>query len=200
MNGVTAVNIMSRKLILALLASCLLSACVAKREVAKIPPMPPKKTIMAIGYGTVEANNFTKAQRRLMGMRASKVEAYRALSEQIYGVHINGNTTVENMAAKYDNIRAYVNTIVHGARVKRITAIDADTYETVLEVDLTPQFYECFGASEAHLNSCLSASVGAPIAAVQPELVEMPPMLVGASCHSLDCYRYPEVHGFIRPY
>lgn len=194
-------NIKILKLMLTLfILSSLTVACVARREVTKAPLMPPKKTIMAVGYGTVEPNRYSSVQRRLMGMRASKVEAFRALAEQIYGVHVNSNTTVENMAAKYDSIRSYVDAIIRGARVKRITAIDADTYETVLEVDLTPQFYECFGGSEVALNSCLSATLGISRSVPSQEPLGVIPEPIRAACNTGYCYNYPDVHGFTLAY
>lgn len=177
------------------------SGCATKKEITKSSvSMLPKKTIVAIGYGTAETNRYGAAQRRLMGMRASKVEAYRAMVEQIYGIHIDSNTTIENMAAKYDRLRSYVDAIVRGARVKRISALDAETFETVLEVDLTPQIYECFMGSNTALNSCINSALGMPVSKHTPDYKvdydKTRPVAQLAACNTGDCYHYPDVSGF----
>ncbi|MBT7308205.1 MAG: hypothetical protein HN842_08300, partial [Gammaproteobacteria bacterium] len=65
--------------------------------------------ISAIGYGAESAyEGYTDGQRMLTSIRASKMDAYRALSEQIYGVRVNGSTTVSSMVAKNDHFRVYV--------------------------------------------------------------------------------------------
>ncbi len=172
----------------------LLQGCVVKNDMARLP-VPPVKTLTAMGYGTVDRNRFLPAQRRLMGMRASKMEAYRALAEQIYGVHLNSHTTVENMMVKNDSYRSYIDSVVRGARVKSITAIDADTYETVMEIDLTPHFYECVGGPVAVVNECLGMAQGLPMSAL-PEGNNDPGRLV-SGCNNVDCYPYPDTRGFI---
>lgn len=171
----------------------MMTGCAAKKEMAKLTA-PPVKVLTAMGYGTVDRNKFLPAQRRLMGMRASKMEAYRALAEQIYGVRLNGNTSVESMMVKHDNYRSYIDAVVRGARVKSITAIDADTYETVMEIELTPHFYDCVGGTVEAVNQCLSISQGLPISALPQEHgVEN----VATGCNNSDCYPYPDMHGFI---
>ena len=50
--------------------------------------------ITAVGYGASRENGYTPGQRRLMAMRASKLDAYRALAEQVQGVWVNGITAL----------------------------------------------------------------------------------------------------------
>ena len=99
--------------------------------------------ITGIGYGST--NNYelyTPAQRRLMAIRASKLDAYRSLAEQIYGVKIDSNTTVSALVAKSDSFRARVNALVRGARVVSVTPMADGNYETVLEVYVDKAFFK----------------------------------------------------------
>ncbi|UQB43503.1 LPP20 family lipoprotein [Thiomicrospira microaerophila] len=99
--------------------------------------------ITGVGYGA--ENNFegfTDGQRRLMAIRASKLDAYRALAEQIYGIKIDSNTSVATLTAQNDSFRARVNAVVRGARIVSITPMADNNYETVLEVFVDRDFFE----------------------------------------------------------
>jgi len=90
-----------------------------------------------------------------MAMRASKMDAYRTLVEQIYGIQLDGATTVENMVVKNDRYRGFIRAYLRGAKVKRSTLLSDDfTYETVMEIDLSPRFFECV-KGKAIYNQCL---------------------------------------------
>ena len=99
--------------------------------------------ITGIGYGAATAfANVTKGQRRLMAIRASKLDAYRALAEQIYGIKIDSNTAISTLTAKSDSFRARVNAVVRGARVVSVTPMADNNYETVLEVFVDKRFFD----------------------------------------------------------
>lgn len=98
--------------------------------------------ITGIGYGaesTFEA--YTPGQRRLMAIRSAKLDAYRSLAEQLYGIKIDSNTAVSTLTAKNDSFRARVNAIVRGARVVSITPMADRNYETILEVYVDQSFF-----------------------------------------------------------
>ncbi|MBN2647049.1 MAG: LPP20 family lipoprotein [Thiotrichales bacterium] len=99
--------------------------------------------ISGIGYGAESTfANYTPGQRRLMAIRASKLDAYRALAEQISGIQIDSNTSVSTLTAKNDSFRARINAVVRGARVVSVTPMADDNYETVLEVYVDKAFFE----------------------------------------------------------
>lgn len=77
-------------------------------------------------------------------MRASKLDAYRALVEEVYGVRITSNSTVSAMVAQQDNFRAYVDAYLRGAKVLTVTPLPDGNYETVMELELSNQFYDTF--------------------------------------------------------
>ena len=113
-----------------------------------IPVAPPVQKpellkISGIGYGAESTfAPYTPGQRRLMAIRASKLDAYRALAEQLYGIKIDSNTSVSTLTAKNDSFRARVNAVVRGARVVSVTPMADHNYETVLEVYVDKKFFE----------------------------------------------------------
>jgi len=183
-----------KQLIMLVLLSISIFACAPKR-IARIQ-VPPIKILTAIGYGTSDIfKNYSPAQQRLLGMRASKMDAYRNLAEQIYGVKIQGHSTISAMIVRNDSYRTYVDAFLKGAQVKSITAIDADTYETVLEITLTPKFFTCLSGTAAIHSQCLN---GVNSGRYYSENLSTKPAttLAAYNCNSIDCYKYPEVSGF----
>lgn len=111
-----------------------------KKEAIKRPELIK---INGIGYGsesTYEA--YTPGQRRLMAIRASKLDAYRSLAEQLSGIKIDSNTSVATLTSQSDSFRARVSAIVRGARVVSITPMADHNYETVLEVYVDRSFFD----------------------------------------------------------
>ncbi|HID01250.1 MAG TPA: hypothetical protein EYP05_07995 [Piscirickettsiaceae bacterium] len=105
-------------------------------------PKPQLIKIVGIGYGSESTyQGYTPGQRRLMAIRASKLDAYRALAEQIYGIRIDSNTTVSALMAKNDSFRARVNAVVRGARIVSVTPMADQNYETILEVYVDKNFF-----------------------------------------------------------
>ena len=100
-------------------------------SVEKIP------TLSAVGYAVVSSQpgKSNAQQRRLMAIRAAKLDAYRVLAEQIHGVHLDSNTTVIDLMVQNDTFRAVVKGLIRGAKTVRINPTGEDTYETVLEID-----------------------------------------------------------------
>ncbi len=102
-----------------------------------IAPMVEKRdTITATGYAVVSVQNHRlPAQQRLMAIRASKLDAYRALTEQVFGQHLDATTTVADMVVMNDTFRTRVEGVVYGAVLVSITPVGEDTYETTLSLD-----------------------------------------------------------------
>ncbi len=99
--------------------------------------------ISAIGYGAESTyEGYSDGQRMLTSIRASKMDAYRALSEQVYGVRVNGSTTVSSMVAKNDNFRVYVDAYLRGAEIVSINPIGNGNYETVVEMVIDQDFFD----------------------------------------------------------
>ena len=102
-----------------------------------VPPVVEKReTITATGYAVVTVQNHKNpAQQRLMAIRASKLDAYRNLTEQVYGQQLDASSTVADMVVTNDTFRAKVEGVIYGARLVSITPVGDETYETTLSLD-----------------------------------------------------------------
>ena len=100
------------------------------------PLVEKRETLTATGYAVVSVQNHRNpAQQRLMAIRASKLDAYRALTEQVYGQQIDASSTVADMTVTSDSFRAKVEGVIYGATLVSITPVGDDTYETTLSLD-----------------------------------------------------------------
>jgi len=102
-----------------------------------ITPMTDKReTLVATGYSVISIQNHRNpAQQRLLAIRASKLDAYRALTEQVYGQQLDASTTVADMTVMSDTFRARVEGVIYGAVLVSITPVGDDTYETTMSLD-----------------------------------------------------------------
>ena len=117
------------------LSGCRLADKLSPAEDAQSNPADIVR-LTAVGYGATSAfDGYSPGQKRLMAMRASKLDAYRSLAEQIHGFRITGNTTVAAMMVKSDSFRVYIDAHIRGARVQTVTPMSDGNYETVIEVD-----------------------------------------------------------------
>jgi len=100
------------------------------------PLVEKRETITATGYAVVTTQNHKNpAQQRLMAIRASKLDAYRNLTEQVYGQQLDASSTVADMVVTNDTFRTKVEGVIYGARLVSITPVGEDTYETTLSLD-----------------------------------------------------------------
>ncbi len=114
------------------------AGAVAPAEPASmITPMVEKReTLVATGYAVISVQNHKNpAQQRLLAIRASKLDAYRSLTEQVYGQQLDATTTVADMTVMSDTFRAKVEGVIYGAVMVSIAPVGEDTYETTLSLD-----------------------------------------------------------------
>jgi hypothetical protein len=102
-----------------------------------IAPMVEKReTLTATGYAVISVQaHRNPAQQRLMAIRASKLDAYRSLTEQVYGLHLDATATVADMMVHSDTFRSRVEGVIYGATLVSINPAGDDTYETTLTLD-----------------------------------------------------------------
>ncbi len=98
--------------------------------------------IRVTGYGAPPKSFYPDAQRRLMAMRAAKIDAYRNLAERVTGVQIWGGTTIGDMVVEKDRFRVYLDTHISGARVIAENPQEDGTYESVVELKLGQSFLQ----------------------------------------------------------
>ena len=97
-----------RKLVIGwsvLLVFALLNGCETLEELAYLnfepdasfvePMVERRDTLTATGYAVIDVQpSDIPAQRRLLAIRAAKLDAYRGLTEQVYGQYLDSTTTV----------------------------------------------------------------------------------------------------------
>ena len=91
--------------------------------------------LRARGYSVISTQpGRTCAEREIQAMRASKMEAYRELNEQVNGMYIKTRTTLNNTRQNVDAVQTEVEGFLKGARVIRQFPLD-NTYVTEVELD-----------------------------------------------------------------
>ncbi len=92
--------------------------------------------LKAVGYAPIAGQLGEGLNHKsMLAMRASKLEAYRELAEQVYGQKIDSTTSVAGAIAQDDHFEAHVKGLIRGARVLRSYPLN-DTYVTELELDM----------------------------------------------------------------
>ncbi|KJG11084.1 flagellar protein FlgP [Photobacterium kishitanii] len=92
--------------------------------------------VSAVGYASIsEQSGRTQEEKSLRAMRASKLDAYRELSEQIYGLRISATTSLSNQQLGPENTDGAVDGIIRGAKVIRSYPV-GDSYVTEMELNL----------------------------------------------------------------
>jgi len=112
------------------------------------PPPPPitrqEVTLRAKGAGAPPARAANAAQARLMAERAAKVDGYRNLLEQAYGLQVTGSTTVRDFVTQSDTVRTQLDAFIRGAKVSDTRVLDDGSVETEMEVTLGKEFWVLF--------------------------------------------------------
>jgi hypothetical protein len=100
------------------------------------PLVERRETLVATGYAVISVQNHrTPAQQRLLAIRASKLDAYRTLTEQVYGQYLDSTTTVAEATVLSDSFRTRVEGVIYSAVLVSINPVGDDTYETTLSLD-----------------------------------------------------------------
>jgi len=105
--------------------------------------------VTATGYAALTTNKrLSKSQARIMTLRSSMLDAYRNLSERVYGLKIDGSSSLSNMVLQNDELRTYVDAYLVGAKVVSQREHEDGTFETVVEMALQENFRQCVSSSQ----------------------------------------------------
>ena len=109
-------------------------------EVPKaVTPVNNRKTnyiLTSVGYATIASQKGNSLDLKILNaMKASKIESYKELTEQVHGVLVSAENKVQNSRLESDTIKSRVRGLVRGARVVR-TYHEGDVYITELELDM----------------------------------------------------------------
>lgn len=136
---------MVRKIILlAMGLMIILTGCyyVPVKETPKAEWVPI--TIRATGNGAPPPSAVNQAQARLMTERAAKLDGYRNLLEQAYGVQITSTSTVRDFILQSDTIKSRVEAFIKGAKVIDTRHLSDGSVEVEMEMTLGYEFRQLF--------------------------------------------------------
>ncbi|MGF1763622.1 LPP20 family lipoprotein [Aliivibrio kagoshimensis] len=113
-----------------IIITLLLTGCVPFSE------MREQNVIHAVGYASInDQMGRSKEEKSIKAMRASKIDAYRELTEQVYGMRISGQIQTRNQKLGVENTSGAVDGIIRAAKVVKSYPI-GDSYVTEMSLDL----------------------------------------------------------------
>lgn len=129
-----------------------------KVVVKEVNPYQPIR-IRVTGTGTVPVSRALSAsQKRLLSVRAAKLDAFRALAEQVQGMKLVGNSSVANMVSVSDSFRTYVDAYLRGVNIVSSAVKPDGSSEVVAEIVLDKDFYLQFKSALQQTGSVMKAS------------------------------------------
>ncbi|EDP58514.1 flagellar assembly lipoprotein FlgP [Vibrio sp. AND4] len=98
--------------------------------------MRQDEILVAVGYASVsEQTGRTTEEKRVRAMRASKIDAYRELAEQVYGMRVSGRAELADQRLGVESTTGAVDGVIRGAEVVRSYLVE-DSYVTELRLDI----------------------------------------------------------------
>ena len=92
--------------------------------------------ISAVGYAPIsDQKGASESSRMLMALKASKLDAYRELTEQVYGQKVDSGQSLESLVIQNTRLDSSVQGVIRGAKVVKSYPVGDDTYATELELD-----------------------------------------------------------------
>tara|TARA_Y100001956_G_scaffold38701_1_gene37969 strand:- start:1896 stop:2327 length:432 start_codon:yes stop_codon:yes gene_type:complete len=92
--------------------------------------------LTAVGYASIsEQKGRNDEEKQVRAMRASKIDAYRELAEQVYGMRVSGRADLQDQRLGTELTSGAVDGVIRGAEVVRSYKV-GDSYVTELRLDI----------------------------------------------------------------
>jgi hypothetical protein len=92
--------------------------------------------ISAVGYAPISVQNgASESSRMLMALKASKLDAYRELTEQVFGQKVDSGQSLASLVIQNTSLDSSVQGVIRGAKVVKSYPVGDDMYATELELD-----------------------------------------------------------------
>ncbi|MBL4295994.1 flagellar assembly lipoprotein FlgP [Vibrio fluvialis] len=113
-----------------LIAALMMSGC------QPLQTMRPDDWLTAVGYASIsEQKGRDDEEKQVRAMRASKIDAYRELAEQVYGMRVSGRAELQDQRLGTELTSGAVDGVIRGAEVVRSYKV-GDSYVTELRLDI----------------------------------------------------------------
>lgn len=116
-----------------------LQGCSLFKPAAEVKSVGQVK-LLATGYGAPPKKYYPENQRKLMAMRAAKLDAYRTLAERVQGLRVLGDSTVGELVLTEEGFKTELDAFVMGARVLSIDPTEDGNYQAVIEAVIEEDF------------------------------------------------------------
>lgn len=98
--------------------------------------MRPDDWLTSVGYASIsEQKGRNEEEKQVRAMRASKIDAYRELAEQVYGMRVSGRADLKDQRLGTELTSGAVDGVIRGAEVVRSYKV-GDSYVTELRLDI----------------------------------------------------------------
>lgn len=122
--------------VLPLLAMFALSGCSKSSEPQAQAPIKQNFEFTAVGYAAMETQQGESDDIKMLNaIKASKLEAYKELAEQVYGVMLTSESSIKNNQLSDGILQTKVTGLVRGAKVLR-SYHEGDLYITELALNM----------------------------------------------------------------
>lgn len=92
--------------------------------------------LSAVGYASIsEQKGRDEEEKQVRAMRASKMDAYRELAEQVYGLRVSARADLTDQRLGTELTSGAVDGVIRGAEVVRSYKV-GDSYVTELRLDV----------------------------------------------------------------
>ncbi len=92
--------------------------------------------LTAVGYAPISSQmGSNDSVKMLMAIKASKLDAYKELAEQVYGQRIDTEQSLANLVLRDNDLKASVEGVIRGAEVIKSYPVGDDVYATELSLD-----------------------------------------------------------------
>jgi hypothetical protein len=92
--------------------------------------------ISAVGYAPISVQKgASNSSKMLMAIKASKLDAYRELTEQVFGQKVDSGQSLASLVILNTRLDSSVQGVIRGAKVVKSYPVGDDTYATELELD-----------------------------------------------------------------
>ena len=94
------------------------------------------RPLKGLGFAQIAGQpGKTHNEKRLMAIRAARMDAIRDLTEQVHGIRISASTTIREAVVQDDSLSAVVQGTLRGARTVRVSPSGSDSYEVEMVLD-----------------------------------------------------------------